>query len=400
MSREKLLTPLAISVITIGIVGITANDSETFDGFISFLTVFITTVAIFAVFALGLNVQWGYTGIFNFGIVGFFMVGAYTSALITKAPASTEFVRYVGGLDLAEGLGPLNLEGLTGFVMGALAGAAMSGVVAFLVAIPALRLREDYLAIATIGIAEVFRRIAIEEEGLVNGTRGLTGIPRPLHDLVSPPDYKYIYLVIAVVILAIIFVAIERAARSPWGRVLKAIREDELATAASGKNIWSFRVQAFVLGAMIMGIGGAVYSANQGSIVPDTFSHFFGTFIIWAMLMVGGSGSNRGALVGAYVVWGFWTLAGLIQPHVPEWAETLRLQHLRSDLPQELEDRTPYVRDLLIGLLIVVVLLLRPKGLMGEEGRVSLFAGREDKREPPPVRDSAAGSTDEKSPAG
>jgi branched-chain amino acid transport system permease protein len=395
MARDRLIPFLAVAVITAGIVGITANDSETLDGFISYLTVFITTVAIFGVFALGLNVQWGYTGIFNFGIVGFFMVGAYTSALITKAPSSSEFVRYVGGLDLAEGLGPLNLEGLTGYVLGALAAAVVSGIVAFLVAIPALRLREDYLAIATIGIAEVFRRIAIEEEGLVNGTRGLTGIPRPLHDLVSPQDYKYIYFGIAVVVLIIIFVAIERAARSPWGRVLKAIREDELATAASGKNIWSFRMQAFVLGAMIMGIGGAVYSANQGSIVPDTFSHFFGTFIIWAMLMVGGSGSNRGAIVGAYVVWGFWTLAGLIQPHIPEAAEALRLQHLRSDLPQELEARTPYVRDLLIGLLIVVVLLLRPKGLMGEERRVSLFVGEEDKREPPPAQASATGSTEE-----
>jgi len=380
MAKDRLIALLAVAVITFGIVGITANDSETLGGFISFLTVFITTVAIFAVFALGLNVQWGYTGIFNFGIVGFFMVGAYTSALVTKAPSGGgEFVRYVGGLDLAARLGPLNLEGLTGFVIGALAAAAVSGIVAFLVAIPALRLREDYLAIATIGIAEVFRRIAIEEEGLVNGTRGLTGIPRPLHDLVSPPDYKYIYFGIAVVILIIIFVAIERAARSPWGRVLKAIREDELATAASGKNIFAFRMQAFVLGAMIMGIGGAVYSANQGSIVPDTFSHFFGTFIIWAMLMVGGSGSNRGAIVGAYVVWGFWTLTGLIQPH----------------LPQALEARTSYIRDLLIGLLIVVVLLLRPNGLMGEERSVSLFVGEEDKREAPRAPAPAAGSAEE-----
>jgi branched-chain amino acid transport system permease protein len=376
MLRERLVTLLVVSAITIGIVGITANDSESLDGFISFLTVFITTVAIFAVFALGLNVQWGYTGIFNFGIVGFFMVGAYSSALMTKAPSSSEFVKYVGGLDLADRLGPLNFEGLTGFVLGALAAAVISGIVAFLVAIPALRLREDYLAIATIGIAEVFRRIAIEEEGLVNGTRGLTGIPRPLHDLVSPPDYKYIYFGIAVVILVIIFVAIERAARSPWGRVLKAIREDELATAASGKNIFAFRMQAFVLGAMIMGIGGAVYAANQGSIVPDTFSHFFGTFIIWAMLMVGGSGSNRGAILGAYVVWGFWTLTGLIQPH----------------LPAELEARTSYIRDLLIGLLIIVVLLLRPHGLMGEERRVSLFAESEDKRAAPRVGASATGS--------
>jgi len=379
MERGRLVAFLAVLAITAGIVGITANDSESLDGFISFLTVFLTTVAIFAIFTLGLNVQWGYTGIFNFGIVAFFMVGAYTSALVTKEPSSSEFVKYVGGLGLAEGLGPLNLEGLTGFILGALAAAVVSGIVAFLIAIPALRLREDYLAIATIGVAEVFRRIAIEEEGLVNGTRGLTGIPRPLHDLVSPPDYKFIYLAIAVVVLVIIFVAIERGARSPWGRVLKAIREDELATAASGKNIFAFRMQAFVLGAMIMGIGGAVYSANQGSIVPDTFSHFFGTFIIWAMLMVGGSGSNRGAIVGAYVVWGFWTLTGLIQPH----------------LPAALEARTSYIRDLLIGLLIVVTLLLRPNGLMGEEKRVSLFVEQENKRQPPqvvaPATESAEG---------
>jgi branched-chain amino acid transport system permease protein len=378
MDRGRLVAFLAVSAITAGIVGISANDSESLEGFISFLTVFATTVAIFAIFTLGLNVQWGYTGIFNFGIVAFFMVGAYTSALVTKEPSSSEFVKYVGGLNLAEGLGPLNLHGLTGFILGALAAAVVSGIVAFLIAIPALRLREDYLAIATIGVAEVFRRIAIEEEGLVNGTRGLTGIPRPLHDLVSPPDYKFIYLAIAVVVLIIIFIAIERGARSPWGRVLKAIREDELATAASGKNIFAFRMQAFVLGAMIMGIGGAVYSANQGSIVPDTFSHFFGTFIIWAMLMVGGSGSNRGAILGAYVVWGFWTLTGLVQPHLPE----------------ALEARTSYIRDLLIGLLIVVMLLLRPHGLMGEEKRVSLFAAQETKGEASQVDAPAIGPTE------
>jgi ABC-type branched-subunit amino acid transport system permease subunit len=94
-------------------------------------------------------------------------------------------------------------------------------------------------------------------------------------------------------------------------------------------------------------------------------------------------------------VWGFWTLTGLIQPHVPEVAEALRLQHIRSDLPQEFESRTPYIRDLLIGLLIVVVLLLRPHGLMGEERRVSLFVGEEDKREAPRVGAPATGSAEE-----
>ena len=111
MDRGRLVAFLAVLAITAGIVGISANDSESLNGFISFLTVFLTTVAIFAIFALGLNVQWGYTGIFNFGIVAFFMVGAYTSALVTKEPSSSEFVKYVGGLNLAEGLGPLNLEG-------------------------------------------------------------------------------------------------------------------------------------------------------------------------------------------------------------------------------------------------------------------------------------------------
>jgi branched-chain amino acid transport system permease protein len=228
-----------------------------------------------------------------------------------------------------------------------------------------LRLREDYLAIATIGIAELLRRITIEERGLVNGTRALTGIPRPLGDLVEPSEYKFVIFGIALATLIVVYIVIERSIRSPWGRVLRALREDELATAASGKNVFAFKSQGFVVGAMIMGIGGAIYAYANSAISPGTFTHFSGTFIFWAMLMVGGSGNNKGAILGAYVIWGFWTI-------------TLQLQGY--DLPTALSSRIFFIRDFLIGSLIVTVLLLRPQGLLPEERRVSIWLDREAKR--------------------
>ena len=103
--------------------------------------------------------------------------------------------------------------------------------------------------------------------------------------------------------------------RSPWGRVLRALREDELTTEASGKNVTAFQMQSFVLGAVIMGVGGAMYAFQVRSISPDTFTNFFGTFLIWTMVIVGGSGNNNGVLVGAYVVFGFWQSTLLIQSY-------------------------------------------------------------------------------------
>jgi len=245
-----------------------------------------------------------------------------------------------------------------------------------------LRLREDYLAIATIGIAELLRRITIEERGLVNGTRGLTGIPRPFGDLVETSDYKYVMLAIAVATLVIVYVAVERGIRSPWGRVLRALREDEMTAAASGKNVFAFKSQGFVVGAMMMGIGGAIYAYANGAISPDTFTHFFATFIFWAMLIVGGSGNNKGAILGAYVVWGFWTI-------------TLQLQGY--DLPEVIGNRISFIRDFVLGSLIVIVLLLRPQGLIPEERRVSIWVERHAKRfrdlRPTPVEE-AESSTD------
>jgi branched-chain amino acid transport system permease protein len=324
----------------------------------SYLAGFLTLVVIYSVFAIGLNVHWGYTGIFNFGVAGFFAVGAYTSAILTKDHASGAYITYIGGYHLP-------------YVVGLLGAGSACAILAFIIGIPTLRLREDYLAIASIGVAETLRRVFINEMGLVNGTRGITGIPQPLHGLVDPTDYKYVYLAIAAVILVIIYLAVERGIRSPWGRVLRAIREDEMTAAASGKDIFAFKMQAFMLGAFIMGVGGAMYASYVRAITPDTFVPMFGTFLIWVMLIVGGSGNNKGAILGALAVWLIWDRTGALVSNAND-------------------PRIFYMRNLLIGILVVAVLLLRPKGILGEEKRVSVYAGKEPERKPKALEEAEA----------
>jgi len=362
MRNWSPLTAITVAVITILIIAVPYERSGSARSVVDFLVPFATTVAVFAILAIGLNVQWGYTGVFNFGIAGFFMVGAYTAAIFTKDPATGGAITYIGGWgdDLAF-LPFFDSEEWLPHLIGLAAAGFFCALLALVLALPILRLREDYLAIVTIGIAEVLRRIAIEEDRLVNATRGLTGIPRPFGGWVEPENYKYVIFCIIVSFLVLLFVAVEGAARSPWGRVLRAVREDEQAAAASGKNVFGFKLQSFMFGAAIMGMGGALYGYEAGAIAPDTFTHFFGTFIVWAMLIVGGAGNNGGAILGAYIVWGFWSL-------------TLQIQSY--DLPDALRIRIFYIRDFVVGALIVLVLLLRPQGLLPEERRVSRWLER------------------------
>ena len=315
-------------------------------GLLSYVVSLAIMGGIYAVFALGLNVQWGYTGLFNIGIAGFFAVGAYTSALITTPMPEGVYATYVEqlvGLDLP-------------FPLGLLGAAVMSGILALIIGIPTLRLREDYLAIATIGIAEAIRLIFNNERWLANGPRGLTGLPQPLRSWVEPRYYNDVYLVMVLMAVAVVYWAIERGIRSPWGRVLRAIREDEVAAAMNGKDVFAFKLQALVLGAAIMGLGGALYAHYVRAISPDVFTPLFGTFLIWVMLMLGGSGNNKGAILGAFLVWGIWTGSTFVtdQTLPPFWAA-----------------RAPYLRFLLIGLILETIILLRPQGILGEERRVS-----------------------------
>ena len=314
-------------------------------GILAYLVSLAIMAGIYAVFCLGLNIHWGYTGLFNIGIAGFFCIGAYTSAMITT-PAPTgvyaHYVHQIFGFDLP-------------FIFGVLGAAVACGIVAFLIGIPTLRLGEDYLAIATLGIAETLRLIFNNEHWLANGPRGLMGLPQPLQELVDPRHYNYIYLGVVLVVVVIVYLLIERGIRSPWGRVLRAIREDEVSAAMSGKDIFNFKMQSLVFGAMVMGVGGALYAHYTKAISPDVFTPLYGTFIIWVMLMAGGSGNNKGAILGAFAIWGIW----------------IGTKFMTDFLPYTLKARAPYIRFLLIGILLEIILIYRPQGLLGEEKKVS-----------------------------
>jgi branched-chain amino acid transport system permease protein len=317
-------------------------------GIIDFLVSFAIMASIYAIFSMGLNVHWGYTGLLNFGIAGFFAIGAYASALFTSqmpTGALATYVRQAFGFNFP-------------FLAGVLIGAVFSALIAVLVGLLTLRLGEGYLAISTIGIAETIRLFFNNERWLANGAQGLIGLKRPFGNVVPPQYYNFVYLAIVVAFLLVIYFALERGIRSPWGRVLRAIREDEVMSRADGKNVFAFKLQSLALGAFIMGIGGGLYAHYSAAIQPSVFEPLFGTFIIWTMLTVGGTGNNRGAILGSFIVWAIWTWSSLLISRV---------------VPAGFQTRAPYIRYVLIGVLLVVFTVSRPRGIIGEERQVSRF---------------------------
>ena len=308
-------------------------------GWVSYASFFLVFASSFAIVVLGLNLQWGFTGLFNVGVAGFVALGAYTSALLT----TPEVAGRLGGLGLpvAVGwIGAMGVSGLAGLVVGAIA----------------LRLRHDYLAITTFGVAVTIQLVANNATALTGGPFGVQFIPKPLQSwLGTGLPWTLGYLALALGLLAIVYLALEQLVRSPWGRVLHAIREDEAAAASLGKRPFVFRLQSFVIGSMLMGLGGAVYAHFVGYIAPEDFLPIL-TFQLWAMLIVGGSGNNRGAVLGAFVVWTFWAAAGSL---------------LRGWVPQAEQARAAALQVVLIGVLIAFMLVLRPRGLIGEQIAVS-----------------------------
>lgn len=300
-------------------------------GLAGYLVFFLSTVSIYAILALGLNVQWGLTGQINIGIAGFYAIGAYTTAILTGGPNP----EHVGGFGMP-------------FLVGAASAIVLSGVIALLIGMITVNLRSDYLAIATIGIAEIIRFVFQNEQWLSHGVRGIADIPRPFTD---GKDSGLVFLAVVLVSLGLVYFLVERARLAPWGRVLRAIRDNEDATEAAGKNVRIFRLQAFVFGSAIMGFAGALYAHFIGFISPDAFEPVFATFIVWVMLIAGGSGNNKGALLGSIVVWLVWS-----------GTETLA-----SRLPPEYATQASSARVLLVGVLLQVVLLTRPQGMLPEE---------------------------------
>ncbi len=302
---------------------------------LGYLVFFLTFAAIFAVMALGLNLQWGFTGLFNVGVAGFVAVGAYASAILTAPP-------------YPESLGGFGLPVLVGW-LGAMLASALVGL---LVGLAALRLRHDYLAIATFGVAVSIQLVALNARWLTGGPFGLQFIPRPLQGwLGTGPLWNLAYLGLVLGVLGLAYLALERLVRSPWGRVLRAIREDEQAAEALGKRAFLFRLQAFVIGCALMGLGGALYAHFVAYIAPEDFLPIL-TFQLWAMLIVGGAGNNRGAILGCLVVWLIWSLSG---------------GAIRGMLPQGEQARGAALQIVLIGVMLAAMLIWRPRGLIGEK---------------------------------
>lgn len=374
--RRALRVPVSIVLGVALAFGLTAMLSR---GDLSYLVSFSTMASFYAMLALGLNSQWGYNGHLNFGVVGFFAIGAFTTALFTTSMPTGLMANYsqqAFGLEMP-------------FLVGIIAAAIVSGVTGLLIAISVLRLRMDFLAIATLGIAVIIRLIFQNVRGLANGPQPMRGVPQPLvclfdhpvscggwvpesvaafFDPMQPRDYIFLYLVIVVLFLALTYIALETALRSPWGRALRAVRDEENSAAMSGKHVSSLRVQSFVMGSVVMGVAGALYAHYVTSIDYSHFKPLFGTFIVWAMLMFGGSGNNKGALLGAFVVWGVWVGTSFL---------TIALHPVLSAVSPVLAERSAYIRWMLVGLLLLVIVLFRPQGIIKEEKIVSNFLRRQ-----------------------
>ncbi|MEL7468843.1 MAG: branched-chain amino acid ABC transporter permease [Pseudomonadota bacterium] len=318
--------------------------------------IYILTLAsmggIYAILVLGLNIQWGFTGLFNAGVAGFIAVGAYTQALLTT-PVSA---RHIGGIEL-----PIPLAMVLAMII--------SAIVAYFIARICVRLRSDYLAIATIGIAEILRLIFKNELWATNGPRGVSQIPKAFESLPQPWNIVA-FLIMVLAIVAVIYVLMERARLSPWGRVMTAIRENEQASAAAGKDVERFRVESFVIGAALMGLGGALLAQYLKQIDPQVSDPLTATFLVWVMLIAGGSANNKGAILGAFLLWTVWSATQILSGFLPNEIVVFGFEI------GNLQVRSAYVRIFLIGLILQFILQQRPEGLLPEQRPAPVGMGK------------------------
>ncbi|WP_298922309.1 branched-chain amino acid ABC transporter permease [uncultured Roseobacter sp.] len=308
-------------------------------GLLSYLVFFATVAAILSIAVLGLNLQWGNTGLFNGGVVAFFGAGGYGTLIL-------------GGTPQADHLGGFALP----YLIALSGGMAIAGLLAWGVGILTLRLRHDYLAIATFGVAVAFENLMRNAEGLAGGAKGLRGFERPLRQALGDGfTYNLLFLIFVLGLLIATYIFLERLIRSPYGRLLRAIREDETAAMSLGKNPARIRLAAFIAGSVIMGLAGGLYATFYAFISPQDVLPIL-TFQIWAMLIVGGAGNNKGAVMGTFLIWGAWTASG--------WG-------LSRFAPLEVQLYTGSLQFILIGVVIVGMLLWRPQGLFEEKLVVS-----------------------------
>ena len=283
---------------------------------------------IYGIFALGLNLQWGYAGLLNFGHVAFMAIGAYATILLS-----------MNGIAL-----PLAV--LAGMILAGMAGAFLG--------VATLKLREDYLAIVTIGFSEILRFLLLNEAWLTKGSFGLYGYPRPFQDLVSAQDYNLLLMCIVIIALAVVYALLEILARSPWGRVLKSIRDDEAVSVSLGKNAFQYKIQTLVLGSAIAALSGSLLAFYLQYVNPMNFQPVE-TFYAWIIVIMGGSGNNRGTIIGAILLWGFFSGTRFIEGYLyfsPSAASATRI--------------------VLIGTILIVLMMFRPQGILGRKEELAI----------------------------
>ncbi len=393
-----------------------------------------------AVMSLGVNMQWGYAGLFNVGVMGFAALGGLTAMLVSMPPVQEAWTAAGGGAWVGLGilvlmiatsawlyrklpksglrtalimlviiagyvllrmyfdpttkviekvnpaasgyLGGLGLPILIAWPLGGL----LAGGVAWIVGKITLGLRSDYLAIATLGISEIIVAVLKHEDWLTRGVKNVTGLPRPVpyevnlqnavwfNDLseklgADPVTFSSIFVklcyagLFTVVLLMVLWLS-EKALRSPWGRMMRAIRDNEVSANAMGKDVTARHLQVFVLGSIVVGIAGAMLTTLDGQLTPSSYQPLRFTFLIWVMVIVGGSGNNWGAVLGGFVIWFFWIEA---EP-LGLWLMDTITSGMPADsgLRAHLLESAAHMRLATMGIILLLALRFRPRGLLPE----------------------------------
>jgi len=394
-----------------------------------------------AIMALGVNIQWGYAGLFSVGTTGFVALGGVAAVVTSMPPVQEAWT--TGGARLltalvfagativisvllwkrmtkgrirgfvvaatliigffifrylfdpavaeiesvnpaAEGyLGGLGLHIIFSWIVGGLFAAGA----AWMIGKVALGLRSDYLAIATLGISEIIIAVIKNEDWLTRGVKNVNGIPRPVAyevdlqqtaDFVRAADWlgidtvlasslyvKFSYGILFLIVLGLIIWLSELSLNSPWGRMMRAIRDNEEAAAAMGKDVTKRHLQVFVIGSAVCGIAGAMLTSLDGLLTPASYQPLRFTFLIWVMVIVGGSGNNWGAVLGGFIIWFLWIEVEPLGLWIMEWV-TSGLEE-GSDLKDHLMDSAAHMRLVTMGAILLLVLRFNPKGLIPEK---------------------------------
>ena len=414
-----------------------------------------------AIMTMGANIQWGYAGLVNFGLMGFTALGGLAAVLVSYSPVREAWS--VGGINMIISLlilitvifairfvlkffnkglkryliifsillfgllivnqfyGPavIAIEDVspakTGFLGGFglpiifswfVAGLLAAGV-AFVIGKVTLGLRADYLAIATLGISEIVIAVLKHEDWLTRGVKNVIGLKRPvpyeinlqnsdwfisfitriynfkldalqnleekqnlIHQLVivgSSIFVKLCYMSLFIIVLLVIFYLSNAALNSPWGRMMRAIRDNEVSANAMGKDIVKRHLQVFVLGSAVVGIAGAMLTTQDGLFTPGSYQPLRFTFLIWVMVIVGGSGNNLGSILGGFVIWFVWIEAAPFALFVINLV-TSSLDPDNS-VKIHLLNSASYFRYLIMGATLLLIMRYRPKGILPEKTR-------------------------------